>query len=105
MMDILFILIICSIGITTFGTIYHSIISRKSQGANKALHQARMNIQMGILFLSIGILQVLTPGSTPLRIFLIGLIFIVGFINLYYGVKRRKFVIAQLKSEPGVDKK
>lgn len=105
MMDILFILIICSIGITTFGTIYHSILSRKKHGTAKALHQARMNIQMGILFLSIGLLQILTPGSHPIRLILIALICIVGLINLYYGIKRHKWVMAYIKAEPEMEKK
>jgi len=98
-MDAIFILIVCTICIAFFGTFYHSISARRHQGATKALHQARMNIQMGILFLSIGILQVLTPGDSGLRLFLIALIFAVGLINLYYGIKRRRVVAAHLKNE------
>jgi hypothetical protein len=76
--------IIC---LTIFGTFYHSILSRRTDGVTKRLHQARMNLYMGAMFLAIGGLQFLLPGYSPLRVSLILLIMGIGLVNLYYGLK------------------
>jgi hypothetical protein len=86
-MEAIGIVLVSIICITIFGTFYHSIMSRRMEGVAKRIYQARMNIHMGLMFLSIAILQLTIPGSSWLRYTFIFFIFAVGLINLYYGVK------------------
>ncbi|WP_124726913.1 YtpI family protein [Staphylospora marina] len=87
-MEMIGIILVSLICVAIFGTFYHSILSRRSEGAPRGLHRARMNLYMGLMFLSIGFLQFFLPGTSPLRITLILLILALGAINLYYGWKR-----------------
>ncbi|SEM96926.1 YtpI family protein [Lihuaxuella thermophila] len=90
-MEAIGIVLVSIICITIFGTFFHSIMSRRAEGVTRRIYQARMNIHMGLMFLSIAILQLTIPGSSWLRYTFIFLIFAVGLINLYYGVKHRRY--------------
>lgn len=85
------ILLVSLIGVTIFGTIFYSIRYRRSQGVAKGIYQAYMNMNMGAMFISIATLQLLIPSSSWLRHLLIFLIFALGLINLYYGVKNYRY--------------
>jgi uncharacterized membrane protein len=98
-MQVVGILLICLILITVFGTFFNSILQRRNQGMVKRLYQARMNINMGIMFISIAALQLTMPGSSILRYFLLFLIIMVGLINLYYGIKYRRYYTEMMKQQ------
>ncbi|MBA4495269.1 YtpI family protein [Paenactinomyces guangxiensis] len=94
------ILLVSVICITIFGTFFHSMMSRRTKGISRRIYQARMNISMGIMFVSIAILQLTTPGGSWLRYTFIFLIFALGVINLYYGVKHRRYFLQLTHRKP-----
>jgi uncharacterized membrane protein len=98
-MQVVGILLISLILITVFGTFFNSILQRRNHGMVKRLYQARMNINMGIMFISIAALQLTMPGSSILRYFLLFLIIMVGLINLYYGIKYRRYYTEMMKQQ------
>jgi L-asparagine transporter-like permease len=107
-MDFLYILVISLIILTTFGVIYFSIMKRRVTGYRqhlrqmeyrRHLHQAWLNIFMGGLFISIAVLLILTPDYRLWRIILISLIFLLGCINLYAGIRNYRQLNAHQKNE------
>ncbi|RAL26849.1 YtpI family protein [Thermoflavimicrobium daqui] len=98
-MGFLLIVIISLIVVTTFGTIYYSIMKRKTEGVKRQLYQAWMNIHMGFLFISIALFLLLTPDYRLWRLILIALIMILGMINLFYGIKFKRFFTNQLQKK------
>lgn len=90
-MEALMILLISLICISIFGTFFNSILSRRHQGISKHLYRARMNIYMGIMFLSIALLQFITIQTTMTQVVFISIIFGLGLINLYYGIKNHRY--------------
>jgi hypothetical protein len=80
-------LLVTAILVGAFGTLYNSIRSRRTQGIAALIHRARMNIHMGVLFISIASLQLFLKGDSFLRLTLISLIFVLGALNLYYGIR------------------
>ncbi|SFI82855.1 YtpI family protein [Thermoflavimicrobium dichotomicum] len=98
-MNLVLIIIITLFILSTFGTIYHSIMKRKSVSIKRQLNQAWMNIYMGILFISIAILLLLAPDYRAWRLVLISLIFLLGMINLYYGIKNKRLLSQENNQE------
>ena len=94
-MEALLILLISLICISIFGTFFNSILSRRHQGISKHLHRARMNIYMGVMFISIALLQLVTIQTTTLQGVFIAVIFGLGLINLYYGIKNHRYLKQQ----------
>lgn len=94
MLDVLQFSLVIVIFITTCLFIFYSILSRR-QNLTSSLYseyRARMNIHMGISFLALACLQLTLPSAYVIRYFLIGFIFIVGLINLTYGIKRYNWI-------------
>ncbi len=98
-MDFLFILVISLTILTTFGILYFSIMKRRTTGFRHHLHQAWLNISMGSLFISISLLLFLTPDYRLWRMVLISLIFLLGCINLYAGIRNYRQLQAHQKKE------
>ncbi|MBA4541600.1 MULTISPECIES: YtpI family protein [Thermoactinomyces] len=98
-MQVVGILLICLILITIFGTFFNSILQRRNEGMIKRLYQARMNINMGVMFISIAALQLTLPGSSFLRYFLLFLVIAAGLINLYYGIKYRRYYTEMINKQ------
>jgi len=93
MLQLLQIIFVLIIFISTSLLVYESILSRR-QSLKPILrfrHRARMNIQMGICFITLASLQLTLQSGHPLRYGLIGFIYLIGLINLYYGIKRNKW--------------
>jgi hypothetical protein len=89
--EALVILLISLICISIFGTFFNSILSRRKQGISKHLHRARMNIHMGVMFVSISLLQFVTIQTTAIQKAFIAIIFVLGLINGYYGIKNHHY--------------
>lgn len=102
-MEAIGIVLVSVICITIFGTFYHSIMQRRTKDVARRIYRARMNIHMGLLFLSIAILQLTIPGSFWLRHVFIFFIFAVGLINLYYGVKHWRYFRQLSHNRDGAD--
>lgn len=81
--------------ISLFGTLFYSIQSRRSQGMEQAIFRSWMNLCMGILFVSIAG-HLATFGLPTVGYVLVGLIAVLGLINLYYGWKNRRYYTALL---------
>lgn len=79
-------------------TFYFSWLSRNRhrEGRAHAIARSLMNISMGILFIAIASIQFALPTKLWFRYVLIGLIYLIGLYNLYYGVQRYRLY----KSEP-----
>jgi len=70
----------------------NSLSSRRTEGIKQKQHQAKTNISMGVLFVAIAAFQLLLPVHHWVRALLITLIFALGLINLFYGIRNwRKF--------------
>lgn len=80
--------------ITGCSLVFFSVLSRRQNIESKLRYRyrAQMNISMGICFLAWAGLQLTLPSTHTLRYFLIGLILVIGLINLYYGMKRYRWV-------------
>ncbi|TCS96760.1 YtpI family protein [Hazenella coriacea] len=91
MMNFVGILILVITGLTLFGTLFYSIMSRRTTGTTKQLYRSYMNMSMGTLFVCIAVIQWSLPGSSWLRLTLIFLIFALGLINVYYGFKNWRY--------------
>lgn len=92
MLQIFQFLFVIIIFITTSLLVYYSILSRR-QSVKPSLrfhYRACMNINMGISFIAIASLQLTIPSAHFIRYALIGLIYLIGLVNLYYGFKRYK---------------
>lgn len=89
MLVIVQILLLVLICISTFFFVYESVLSRREDVPShlQLRHRARMNIHMGILFLSISLLHLTSSSTNWIRYVLIGVIAIIGVVNLYYGIK------------------
>jgi len=92
MLVIIQILLLVTICISTFFFVYESVLSRRENIPSnlRFRHRARMNIQMGILFISISLLNLTASSDHWVRYVLIGVIAVIGVINLYYGIKNHK---------------
>ncbi len=90
-MGIFIIVLVSLICLSIFGTFFNSILSRRKQGVNKQIYRARMNVNMGIMFISIAILQTISIPVSFMQGTLMAMIFGLGFINLYYGIKNSRF--------------
>lgn len=101
MQALLQIILLTSIILTSIGTLYHSIVSRRAERIGKGMARARMNMNMGILFLSIGTMQLTLSGGYWLRYVLIGLIFLIGLVNLYAGARRLRYFKQQVSQGEG----
>lgn len=88
-----FVLVI-TIFITGCFLVYFSVLSRRKQVQNEVRyrHRAWMNIFMGLCFLALAGLQLTIASEYFLRYVLIALIIVIGWINLYYGIKRYRWI-------------
>ncbi|MFS8513038.1 MAG: YtpI family protein [Planifilum fulgidum] len=78
--------------IATIFFLANSYATRRSEGVKRKQYQAKTNISMGVLFVTIGAFQLLLPVQHWFRALLITFIFAVGLINLFYGIRNwRKF--------------
>lgn len=86
-------LLVFIIFITTCFFVYYSVLSRRKQieTSLQFAYRARMNISMGLCFLAWAGLQFTLPSAYVIRTILIVGIFIIGLINLYYGIKRYRW--------------
>lgn len=91
LLQCLFVIIIF---ISTCFLVYFSILSRRKQieTSLQFAYRARMNISMGICFLAWAGLQFTLPSAYVIRTILIVGILIIGLINLYYGIKRYRWL-------------
>lgn len=94
-MNSISLLLLVVVIIATIFFFSNSYAYRRTKGTQRKLYQAKTNISMGILFIAIGTFQLLLPGNHWIRVLLIGLILVLGLINLFYGIRNwRKFRIA-----------
>lgn len=78
----LFIISLCAV-------IFYWFSYRRTKGAVRAKNQGLMNIAMGILYLSIASIELLTLTFTSAFAYvLLGIISFLGVISIYYGWKR-----------------
>ncbi|MBA4601587.1 YtpI family protein [Thermoactinomyces mirandus] len=90
-MTVFMIILVSLICLSIFGTFFNSILSRRKQGVHKQIYRARMNVNMGIMFISIAILQIISISLSIIQGILMALVFGLGFVNLYYGIKNSRF--------------
>lgn len=91
-MNAISLLLLVAIIIATIFFFANSYASRRTEGNQRKLYQAKTNISMGILFIAIGAFQLLLPTHHWIRALLISFILILGLINLFYGIRNwRKF--------------
>jgi UDP-N-acetylmuramyl pentapeptide phosphotransferase/UDP-N-acetylglucosamine-1-phosphate transferase len=102
-MDAFFIILLSLFILTTFGTLYFSFMKRRTSGVTHQFHQARMNTNMGILFISFAAILLFTPDYALWRMILIFLIFALGIINLFYGVKSWRNLTKIIKESKGAN--
>ncbi|MGA8944110.1 MAG: YtpI family protein [Thermoactinomyces sp.] len=90
-MAVFMIVLVSLICLSIFGTFFNSILSRRKQGVYKQIYRARMNVNMGIMFISIAILQIISIPLSVMQGFLMALVFGLGSVNLYYGIKNGRY--------------
>lgn len=86
-MEWLLILLVVIIIVTAIRTFSNSVATRRSQGEDRAKHQAQMNINMGVMFITLSVLQGITIGGSVISSVLIFLIGAVGLFNFIHGVR------------------
>ncbi|PTM58060.1 YtpI family protein [Desmospora activa] len=83
-------LLIILIGVILFAairTFSNSMASRRSEGVDRAKHRAQMNINMGVLFIAIAVLQGISVNGSGISLFLLLLIGAIGLYNFIHGVR------------------
>ena len=93
MIQLLQFFLVATIFVTTSLLIYYSMLSRRQtiEPFVRFRYRALMNIQMGICFTGLASLQLTLQSLQAFQYVLIGLIYLIGLINLYYGIKRYRW--------------
>lgn len=86
-MEWLLVLLIIIILVTAIRTFSNSVASRRSEGIDRAKHQAQMNINMGVMFITLAVLQGISLPGTWISLLLLLLIGAVGLYNFIHGVR------------------
>ncbi len=92
MIQLLQIIFVIVILLSTGLLFYYSMLARRKniEPLHQLRHRALMNVNMGICFISLASLHLTSSSANTFRYILIGFIYIVGFVNLYYGLKNLK---------------
>ncbi|EGK07125.1 hypothetical protein HMPREF9374_3886 [Desmospora sp. 8437] len=90
-MQIFLLLLVIVIIYTAIRTFSHSIAGRRAEGWDQLKHQARMNIHMGIMFISVALMQGVSLSGGWVRLVLLILIGLLGIYNLVYGLRAWRF--------------
>lgn len=90
-MQFFLLLLVLVIIYTAIRTFTHSIAGRRTQGWDQLKHQAQMKIHMGIMFISVALMQGVSLSGGWLRLVLLILIGLLGIYNLIYGIRAWRF--------------
>jgi heme/copper-type cytochrome/quinol oxidase subunit 2 len=66
---------------------------RTEDGALRGLHQARMNISMGIMLIAIALIQILMFNANWLRAIIGAVFLLMGLFNLFAGLRNRRMFL------------
>ncbi|MDR6226648.1 YtpI family protein [Desmospora profundinema] len=86
-MEWLLVLLIIVILFTAVRTFSSSLSSRRSEGVDRAKHRAQMNINMGVMFIAVAVLQGISLSGSWIRLVLLLLIGLLGIYNFIHGVR------------------
>ncbi|OBR62953.1 hypothetical protein A7K91_09555 [Paenibacillus oryzae] len=88
-------LILISLGFSAF----YSLKTRRSKEPGiRGLYQARTNIAMGAMLLSIAAVQLFLSGESTLRIVIGALFGVIGLFNVFAGLRNHSFYQAKIQS-------
>ncbi|SMO33224.1 hypothetical protein [Melghirimyces algeriensis] len=91
---LLFVVIILITGIRTFSS---STASHRTEGMERIKHRATMNINMGIMFITLALMQGIAINESWISMILLIGIGAVGIYNVIFGVRTRRFLREQMK--------
>jgi hypothetical protein len=78
--------------ITLLLTVYYSIRSRRSSSPRlRGLHAAKMNISMGIMLVSIAMIQLLLFSGSTTRVVIGAVFLLLGLFNFFAGMRNHTF--------------
>lgn len=83
---LLAIVVICAILSVVFSLKYR----RASDDAIRGLHQARMNISMGIMLIAIALIQIFLFEANWLRTIIGAIFLLLGLFNLFAGLRNQR---------------
>lgn len=86
-MELLLILLLGVILFAAIRTFSNSMAYRRSEGLPRAKHQAQMNINMGVLFIALAVMQGISVNGSWISLLLLLLIGAVGVYNFIHGVR------------------
>ncbi|GGA51363.1 hypothetical protein GCM10007416_25610 [Kroppenstedtia guangzhouensis] len=90
-MQIFLLFLVIVIIYTAIRTFSHSIAGRRADGLDRVKHQARMNIHMGVMFISVALMQGVSLSGGWVRLVLLILIGLLGIYNLIHGLRAWRF--------------
>lgn len=80
------VMILCAI----LSVVYSFRFRRATDLAKRGLHQAHMNISMGIMLIDIALIQVLLFEANWLRAIIGAIFLLMGLFNLFAGIRNRR---------------
>lgn len=90
-MEIFLLVLTIVIIVTAIRTFSHSIAGRRAEGWARVKHQALMNIHMGIMFISVALMQGVSLSGSWVRAVLLVLIGAIGIYNLVHGLRSWRY--------------
>lgn len=100
-MKLLLIFFIAVIVITAIQTFSNSLLARRSHGVLEKQYRAKMNMYMGIMFIAIAVMQLISLHGSWFRLALLLVILALGFINLFYGWRNWRYYANKEDSADG----
>ncbi|MDA8354077.1 MAG: YtpI family protein [Firmicutes bacterium] len=97
-MQLFMVFLIIVVVVTAIRTFSNSIAGRRADGLDQLKHRAQMNINMGLMFIAVALMQGISLGDWWIRLLMIA-VGALGIYNLIFGLRARNFYRKKLEEQ------